>query len=109
LLRRLGAGFFSLPSVSSLEGFFLRFLFGIVVASTISLQVPFHDQPHPVGLARLFDPTSLSDPKFHVSQRDYLLSLSMRRVGFAVCPSDLAIGHPDVYNSPLHRTTDIKS
>jgi hypothetical protein len=63
LLRHLRAGFFSLPSVSALEGFFLRFLFGVVVASTISLQVPFHEQPHPVGLARFFDLTWLSDPE----------------------------------------------
>jgi hypothetical protein len=62
-LRNFAAGFFSLPTVSSLEGFFLRLLFGIVVASTLSLQVPFHDQPHPVGLARFFDLTWLSDPE----------------------------------------------
>ena len=62
-LRNLAAGFFSLPTVSSLEGFFLRLLFGIVVASTLSLQVPFHDQPHPVGLAHFFDLTWLSDPE----------------------------------------------
>jgi hypothetical protein len=62
-LRKLADGFFSLPTVSSLEGFFLRLLFGIVVASTLSLQVPFHDQPHPVGLARFFDLTWLSDPQ----------------------------------------------
>ena len=62
-LRNFAAGFFSLPTVSSLEGFFLRLLFGVVVASTLSLQVPFHDQPHPVGLARFFDLTWLSDPE----------------------------------------------
>ena len=62
-LRNLAAGFFSLPTVSSLEGFFLRFFFGVVVASTLSLQVPFHDQPHPVGLAHFFDLTWLSDPQ----------------------------------------------
>jgi hypothetical protein len=62
-LRRFVAGFFSLPTVSPLEGLFLRLLFGIVVASTLSLQVPFHDQPHPVGLARFFDLTWLSDPQ----------------------------------------------
>jgi hypothetical protein len=63
LLRRLVAGFFSLPTVSSLEGFFLRFLFGVVVAFTLSLEVSFRDQPHPVGLARFFDLTWLSDPQ----------------------------------------------
>ena len=31
-LRNFAAGFFSLPTVSSLEGFFLRLLFGIVVS-----------------------------------------------------------------------------
>jgi hypothetical protein len=62
-LRNFAAGFFSLPTVSPLEGFFLRLLFGVVVASTLSLQVPFHDQPHPVGLARFFDLTWLSDPE----------------------------------------------
>ncbi len=62
-LRNFAAGFFSLPTVSSLEGFFLRFLFGVVIASTLSLQVPFHDQPHPVGLAHFFDLTWLSDPQ----------------------------------------------
>jgi hypothetical protein len=62
-LRKFADGFFSLPTVSSLEGLFLRLLFGIVVASTLSLQVPFHDQPHPVGLARFFDLTWLSDPE----------------------------------------------
>src|SRR5512145_1348453 len=61
--RQLGAGFFSLPTVSPLEGFFLRFLFGLVVALTISLQVPFHEQPHPVGLAHFFDLTWLSNPR----------------------------------------------
>jgi hypothetical protein len=61
-LSRLGKSFFCLPTVSSLEGFFLRLFFGIVVAHTISLEVPFHDQPHPVGLAHFFDLTWLSDP-----------------------------------------------
>ncbi|HET7239421.1 MAG TPA: hypothetical protein VFI76_10350, partial [Terrimicrobiaceae bacterium] len=62
-LRQLGAGFFLLPAVSPLEGFFLRFLFGLVVAFSLSLQVPFHEQPHPVGLARFFDLTWLADPQ----------------------------------------------
>ncbi len=77
LPRRLGAGFFSLPAVSSLEGFFLRLLFGVVVASTISLQVPFHEQPHPVGLARFFDLTWLSDSEKLAAYRGviYLLLL----------------------------------
>ena len=44
-------------------GLLFRFLFGVVVASTLSLQVPFHDQPHPVGLAHFFDLTWLSDPE----------------------------------------------
>ena len=105
LLRRLGAGFFSLPSVSSLEGFFLRFLFGIVVASTISLQVPFHDQPHPVGLARLFDLTWLSDPQKLSTYRNviYLLLIVYAAGWFLpfVLPT-LAIGHSlmfTLYNS----------
>ena len=74
-LRKFADGFFSLPTVSSLEGFFLRFLFGIVVASTLSLQVPFHDQPHPVGLARFFDLTWLSDPQKLSAYRNVLYLL----------------------------------
>ena len=84
-LRNFAAGFFSLPTVSSLEGFFLRLLFGIVVASTLSLQVPFHDQPHPVGLAHFFDLTWLSDPQKLSAYRGvlYLCFSSMRPVGFS--------------------------
>jgi hypothetical protein len=74
-LRNFAAGFFSLPTVSSLEGFFLRLLFGIVAASTLSLQVPFHDQPHPVGLAHFFDLTWLSDPQKLSAYRAVLYAL----------------------------------
>jgi hypothetical protein len=74
-LRNFAAGFFSLPTVSSLEGFFLRLLFGIVAASTLSLQVPFHDQPHPVGLAHFFDLTWLSDPQKLAGYRGVLYLL----------------------------------
>jgi hypothetical protein len=74
-LRKFADGFFSLPTVSSLEGFFLRLLFGIVIASTLSLQVPFHDQPHPVGLARFFDLTWLSDPEKVSAYRSVLYLL----------------------------------
>ena len=74
-LRNFAAGFFSLPTVSSLEGFFLRLLFGIVIASTLSLQVPFHDQPHPVGLAHFFDLTWLSDPQKRSAYRSVLYLL----------------------------------
>jgi hypothetical protein len=74
-LRKFADGFFSLPTVNPLEGFFLRLLFGIVVASTLSLQVPFHDQPHPVGLARFFDLTWLSDPEKSSAYRSGLYLL----------------------------------
>jgi hypothetical protein len=74
-LRKFADGFFSLPTVSSLEGFFLRLLFGIVIASTLSLQVPFHDQPHPVGLARFFDLTWLADPEKLSAYRSVLYLL----------------------------------
>jgi hypothetical protein len=74
-LRKFADGFFSLPTVSSLEGFFLRLLFGLVIASTLSLQVPFHDQPHPVGLARFFDLTWLADPEKLSAYRSVLYLL----------------------------------
>ena len=105
LLRRFGEGFFSLPAVSSLEGFFLRLLFGVVVAFTISLQVPFHEQPHPVGLAHFFDLTWLSDPEKVAAYRDviYLLLLFYAAGWFLpiVLPA-LAVGHTlmfTLYNS----------
>ena len=84
-LRKFAAGFFSLPTVSPLEGLFLRLLFGIVVASTLSLQVPFHDQPHPAGLAHFFDLTWLSDPqKLRVTAVSSICCFSsMRPVGFS--------------------------
>ena len=86
-LRKFAAGFFSLPAVSPLEGLFLRLLFGIVVASTLSLQVPFRDQPHPVGLAHFFDLTWLSDPQKLSAYRAVLYALllvyAMPPVGFS--------------------------
>jgi hypothetical protein len=77
LLSRFALGFFSLPRVSLLEGFFLRFFFGTVVAFTISLEVPFPTQPHPAGLAHFFDLTWLSDPHNLFAYRSviYLLIL----------------------------------
>jgi hypothetical protein len=76
-LSRIALGFFSLPTVSSLEGFFLRLFFGMVVAFTISLEVPFPTQPHPAGLAHFFDLTWLSDPHNLFAYRSviYLLIL----------------------------------
>jgi hypothetical protein len=104
-LRCFATGFFSLPTVSSLEGFFLRLLFGIVVASTLSLQVPFHEQPHPVGLARFFDLTWLSDPQKLSTYRSvlYLLLIVYASGWFlpVVLPS-LAVGYSlmfTLYNS----------
>lgn len=105
LLRRLGAGFFTLPNVSSLEGFFLRFLFGVVVAFTISLQVPFHDQPHPVGLAHFFDLTWLSDPQKLSAYRNVIYLLLILYISGWLLPIVLpavAIGHTlmfTLYNS----------
>ena len=101
-LRNFAAGFFSLPTVSSLEGFFLRLLFGVVVASTLSLQVPFHDQPHPVGLARFFDLTWLSDPEKLSAYRGRPLPIASRLCVRLVSPhcSSPARGwlQPDVHS-----------
>jgi hypothetical protein len=104
-LERLGAGFFSLPKVSSLEGFFLRFLFALVVALTISLQVPFHDQPHPVGLARFVDLTWLSDPQKLSAYRNVIYLLLIVYVSGWLLPivlPTLAVSHTlmfTLYNS----------
>ncbi len=104
-LRQLGAGFFSLPAVSPLEGFFLRFLFGLVVALSLSLQVPFHEQPHPVGLARFLDLTWLADPQNLSIYRGVIYLLLIVYVAGWLLPivlPVLAVGHAlmfTLYNS----------
>jgi hypothetical protein len=104
-LRRFASGFFSLPTVSSLEGFFLRLFFGLVVAHTISLEVPFHDQPHPVGLAHIFDLTWLSDPHNLSAYRNVIYLLVIFYVAGWILPivlPALAVGHTlmfTLYNS----------
>jgi hypothetical protein len=95
-LREVASGFFILPAVSSLEGFFLRLLFGIVVAFTISLNVPFSTQPHPAGLAHFFDLTWLSDPDNLRAYRNviYLLvSLYVAGLLLPIVLPALAVGH----------------
>ena len=95
-LRGIASGFFILPAVSSLEGFFLRLLFGIVVAFTISLNVPFPTQPHPAGLAHIFDLTWLSDPDNLRAYRNviYLLvSLYVAGLLLPIVLPALAVGH----------------
>jgi hypothetical protein len=95
-LRGLVSGFFSLPAVSSLEGLFLRLLFGVVVAFTISLQVPFPTQPHPAGLAHFFDLTWLSDPYKLAVYRNVIYLLVCFYVAGLLLPvvlPALAVGH----------------
>ena len=79
-----------------------------MVASTLSLQVPFHDQPHPVGLAHFFDLTWLSDPQKLSAYRGvlYLLLLVYASGWFLpiVLPL-LAVGYSlmfTLYNSGLY-------
>ena len=95
-LRRFALGFFSLPTVSSLEGFFLRLFFAIVVAFTLSLELPFPTQPHPVGLAHFFDLTWLSDPNNLSSYRSVIYLLILFYVAGLLLPivlPALAAGH----------------
>jgi hypothetical protein len=104
-LRGLASGFFSLPTVSSLEGFFLRFLLGVVVAFTISLNVPFPTQPHPAGLAHFVDLTWLSDPQKLSVYRNVIYLLVLFYVAGLLLPivlPALAVGHAlifTLYNS----------
>jgi hypothetical protein len=104
-LSRLLAGFFSPPRVSPLEGFLLRVSFAVVVAYTFRFEVPFSTQPHPTGLARLFDLTWLSDPLFYSIFRGaiyFLLLLYAAGVLLPVTLPLLALGHVlafTLYNS----------
>lgn len=104
-LSRIASGFFSLPTVSSLEGFFLRLFFGMVVAFTISLEVPFPTQPHPAGLAHFFDLTWLSDPHNLFAYRSVIYLLILFYVAGLLLPivlPALAVGHAlmfTLYNS----------
>jgi len=104
-LSRIALGFFSLPTVSSLEGFFLRLFFGVVVAFTISLEVPFPAQPHPAGLAHFFDLTWLSDPHNLFAYRSVIYLLILFYVAGLLLPivlPALAVGHAlmfTLYNS----------
>jgi hypothetical protein len=99
-LGRLTSGFFSLPSVSPLEGFFLRLFFGLVVAYTLRFEVPFSTQPHPAGLARFFDLTWLSDAWAYSVFRGALYVLLIFYVGGLILPVALpllALGHVLVF------------
>jgi len=104
-LGRLASGFFSLPRVSPLEGFFLRLSFGLVVAYTLRFEVPFSTQPHPAGLAHFIDLTWLSDPWNFSVYRSVIYVLLMLYVGglmLAVVLPALALGHVlifTLYNS----------
>lgn len=53
IFRYLFSGWFKLPAVSSLEGFFLRLLFAVVLVYTLRGFDQFTDEPHPVGLLKL--------------------------------------------------------
>jgi hypothetical protein len=99
-LRRLASGFFSAPSVSALEGFFLRAFFAVVVAYTLRFDVPFATQPHPAGLARFFDLTWLSDSANYSIFRGVLYVLLLFYAGGVVLPLILpllAVGHVLVF------------
>ena len=70
MIRKLFSGWFQLPRVSPLEGFFMRLLFSLVLIYTVRFPVQFTTEPHPVGLLRLLHSiddhrtwlTWLSDP-----------------------------------------------
>lgn len=71
-LRRLASflvsGWSRQPTVSPLEGFFLRLFFGIVILHTVQFGVEQNREPHPVGLLKLLQPfgltlTGLADPE----------------------------------------------
>jgi hypothetical protein len=99
-LRRLAAGFFSLPKVSPLEGFFLRLFFALVVAYTLRFEVPFSTQPHPAGLAHFLDLTFLSDAWNYSVFRGALYVLLLLYVGGLMLPAvlpALAVGHVLVF------------
>lgn len=53
MIRKLTSGWFTLPEVSVLEGFFLRLMFAILLVFTIRIQITFATEPHPVGLLKL--------------------------------------------------------
>jgi hypothetical protein len=52
MFRRLFSGWFTLPNVSPLEGFFLRLFFAILLIFTFRIQVGYTEEPNPVGLLK---------------------------------------------------------
>ena len=97
---RLFSGFFVLPSVSPLEGFLLRAFFGVVVVYTLRFEVPFSTQPHPSGLARVFDLTWLSHTGNYSVFRAVMSVLLVLYAGGLMLPLILpllALGHVLVF------------
>lgn len=77
--RFLISGWFRLPAVSPLEGFFSRFLVAAVVFYSFRRDIPYEDADHPVGLLALLEPLGfslnwLADPS-HWQTYNYVLIL----------------------------------
>lgn len=53
MIRKLTSGWFTLPNVSPLEGFFSRLFFAVLLIFTIRTQIDFTTEPHPVGLLKI--------------------------------------------------------
>lgn len=53
MIRKLTSGWFTLPKVSPLEGFFSRLLFALLLVFTLRNQIDFGSEPHPVGLLKI--------------------------------------------------------
>ena len=53
MIRKLTSGWYTLPNVSALEGFFSRLLFAILLIFTLRNQIAYDTEPHPVGLLRI--------------------------------------------------------
>jgi hypothetical protein len=50
MIRKLTSGWYTLPHVSPLEGFFSRLFFAVLLVFTLRNQIDFTTEPHPVGL-----------------------------------------------------------
>lgn len=80
-LRRFLSGF-GPQDLAPYEIFFMRALFAIVAAMAIPGNLPYSDQPHPVGLARLMDFTWMADgAKLEIVRTIYWCALGAFALG----------------------------
>lgn len=53
MIRKLTSGWYTLPTVSPLEGFFSRLFFAVLLVFTLRNHIDFTSEPHPVGLLKV--------------------------------------------------------